>query len=68
MPALQGFTFLTLLGQADPKHLFSMAGGRGVVASAHTVIRTSDARYAVGAVDLQYWPVVVFDLEAGLAR
>ena len=61
-----GFHVFDITRPTDPEHLFSMAGGRGVVASGHTVVPTSDARYAIGTVERQYWPVMVFDLQPGL--
>ncbi len=61
-----GFHVFDITRPAEPQYLFSMSGGRGVVASGHTVIATPDARYAVGTVERQFWPVMVFDMTPGL--
>ncbi len=60
-----GFHVFDVTTPEQPKYLFSLTGGDGVVSSGHTVIPTSDSRYAVAFTERQFWPVLVFDLKPG---
>ncbi|MBI4419713.1 MAG: hypothetical protein HY560_02730 [Gemmatimonadetes bacterium] len=62
-----GFHVYDITKPENPKFLFSMTGGSGVIAGGHTVIASPDGKYAVGTTERQYWPVFVWDLKAGLA-
>ncbi|MBI4501909.1 MAG: hypothetical protein HY700_12215 [Gemmatimonadetes bacterium] len=62
-----GFHVYDISRPEEPKHLFSMAGGGGVIAGGHTIIPTPDGRYAVGTTERQFWPVFVWDLSPGLS-
>ncbi len=62
-----GFHVYDITKPEDPKYLFSMTGGNGVIAGGHTIIPTPDGHYAVGTTERQYWPILVWDLRPGLA-
>jgi hypothetical protein len=62
-----GFHVYDITKPEAPKRLFSLVSAPGLVpARSHTVIPSPDGRYAVGTTELQYWPIFVWDLEAGL--
>ena len=62
-----GFHVYDISKPEEPRFLFSMAGGGGVIAGGHTIIPTPDGRYAVGTTERQFWPVMVWDLAPGLS-
>jgi len=61
-----GFHVYDVTKPEEPKFLFSLTGGAGVVSYGHTLAPTNDGRYAVAFTERQFWPVLVFDLKAGL--
>ncbi len=62
-----GFHVFDITKPEEPKFLFSMSGGGGVIAGGHTVIASPDGKYAVGTTERQFWPVFVWDLAPGIA-
>ena len=61
-----GYHVYDITRPQDAKHLFSMAGGNGVISGGHTIIASPDGRYAIGTTERQFWPVLVWDLKDGL--
>jgi hypothetical protein len=58
-----GFHVYDITRPEEPKHLYSMTGGGGVIAGGHTVVASPDGRYAIGTTERQYWPVFLWDLK-----
>ena len=63
-----GFHVFDVTRPEEPRHLTSMMPGGRLGASGHTLIATPDQKYAVGNIERQYFPIMLFDLEEGVER
>jgi len=61
-----GFHAFDFSKPESPRYLTTITPGAGVVAGGHTFTVSPDGRYAVGNIERQFWPIMIFELKPAM--